>query len=320
MKKSLALMVGLCFVGLLVEAAVPRQGAAGQFGLRIDGSNFLGFVKSYSGGFIRGEVATDQRGRENVVKKHITKIAYEPFTVEVGMGMSNDFYEWISATWDKGQVTKNVELLATDFDKKVQSIREFRDAYITEVTIPTLDGSSKDPAYMTIKTEPSKIFYRPGDGSTVGAKSPTKTKKWLSSNFRITLGDLPCTRVAKVDSFTWKQGVIKDEVELFRELTRITSKAVVPNLKLTISMADIEPWMDWHKSFVIDGMSSDSEELGGSIEFLGPDLITELATIDLSHVGIISIETDRAEANKEEVARFEVELYVEQMAFSYNEE
>ena len=76
--------------------------------------------------------------------------------------------------------------------------------------------------------------------------------------------------------------------------------------------------MDWHKTFVIDGNASDSEELTGRIVFLGPDLSEELATIDLSHVGIISLETESAEANKEEVARFAVELYVEQMAFFSN--
>jgi len=42
-----------------------------------------------------------------------------------------------------------------------------------------------------------------------------------------------------------------------------------------------------------------------------------LASIDLLNVGIISLETLGQEANKDEVATFTVELYVEQMKFNY---
>ena len=55
MKKGLALLVGLCFVSLYVEAAELRQVAAGQIGIRIDGSKALDVVRSYSGGSIGGE-------------------------------------------------------------------------------------------------------------------------------------------------------------------------------------------------------------------------------------------------------------------------
>jgi len=317
MKMRLALIVSLCFIGVFVEAAVQRQEAAGQVGIQIDGSN-IDFVKSVSGGSIRGEVATQQLSTEIAAKKHLATITYEPLTVEVGMGMSQSFYEWITATWDKGHLTKNVELLALNSDLGVQSSREFPDAFITEVTIPTLDGASKDPAYMTVKIEPSSIRYIKGDGSKVGAKSESSTQKWLSSNFRVELGDLPVSRVAKIESFTWKQAIVQDQVGSFRERTKAPANIVVPNLRLTISMADIDPWMDWHKSFVIDGKASDADELAGSITFLGPDLVAELATIELSHVGIISLETESSAANKEAVARFTVELYVEKMAFSHN--
>ena len=80
-------------------------------------------------------------------------------------------------------------------------------------------------------------------------------------------------------------------------------------------MADIEPWAEWHKSFVIDGKCTDSDELTGSLTFLGPDLEEELASISLKHVGIISLEQGAVEANKEEIARATVELYVEEVAF-----
>ena len=147
--------------------------------------------------------------------------------------------------------------------------------------------------------------------------APTLISPGRLSHGLLAQGDLPCSRVAKIGSWTWKQGVIKDEVGQFREATRHPAKVEVPNLKVTISQADIEPWQEWHKSFVIDGKCADEDELSGSITFLAPDLVTELATIELVHVGVMSLEAGGGEANKEEVARFTVELYVEEMKFNY---
>ncbi len=292
--------------------------AGGRFGLVIDGSEFLGYVKSVSGGTIKGELSVHELGPDNVQKKHISTISHEPFKVEVGMGMSKGFYEWIRQSFDKAHVAKTGEVVACDFDYHAQSVREFYNAHITEVTVPTLDGSSKEPAYMSVTLEPETIRYRKGDGAQITPKIAPATKKWLTSNFRLELGDLPCSRVAKIESFTWKQSLCKDEVGMFREPQKTPAKVEVPNLKLTISMADIEDWQQWHRTFVIGGQCAEEDELTGAITFLGPNMEDELAIIELHNVGIISLEQAQSEANKEEVARFEVELYVEQMKFIYD--
>lgn len=290
---------------------------AGRFGIVVDGSEFLGYVKSVSGGNIKGEVAVHQLGPDNVQKKHLATITHEPFKVEVGMGMSHGFYEWIRQSFDREHIHKSGEIVACDFDYHSKSVREFTNAFITEVTIPALDGSSKDPAYMSVSFDPERIRYRKGDNKQITGKVSPATKKWLCSNFRFELGDLPCDRVAKIDSFTWKQSVVKDEVGAFREPEKTPAKLEVPNVKVTVSMNDIEKWASWHKSFLIDGNCGEDAELTGSITFLGPDLKEELARIDLMNVGIISLQEAQSEANKEEIARFEVELYVEQMKFNY---
>lgn len=294
-----------------------RSYTAGRFALDIDGQ-IAGYIKSVSGGNIKGEVAVHQLGADNIQKKHLATITHEPFTVEIGMGMTRGFYDWIRASFDKGYITKNGEMIAANFDYEAQSARVFSDAYISEVTLPALDGSSKEAAYMTIKIDPERIRYEKRTGEKLKGTIGSATKKWLCSNWRFELGGLPCARVAKIDSFTWKQAVIKDEVGAFREATKHPAKVEVPNLKLTISMADIEDWRDWHQSFVIDGKCAESDELTGAITFLGPDLKEPLAEIQLDHVGIISLQGAKSEANTETVARFEVELYVEAMKFEYS--
>jgi hypothetical protein len=266
---------------------------------------------------MKAEVGTHQLGPSLIQKKNITTISFEDMTVEVGMGMSKGMYEWIQAAFDMGHIKKSGEVHALDFDMNSKSIREFRDTQITEVTMPACDGSSKDPAYMTIKMKPEEIIYKPGTGSQVAGKIAPATKKWLCSNFRFELGALPCSKVAKIDSFTWKLALAKDEVGAFRIPTLHACKVEVPNLKVSISMADSKPWEDWHRSFLIDGNCGEDAELGGSITYMAPDLKEELGKIDLIQCGIISMQTVDTEANKEEVARFQVELYVEQMKFTY---
>jgi hypothetical protein len=270
-----------------------------------------------SGGLIRGELAQHQPGPGNASKKYIAKLVYEDITIEVGMGMAKGFYEWIRAAFDIAHISKNGEIHACEFDGNSRTIREFRDAHISEVTIPALDGSSKEPAYMTVKLSPEEIRYRPGTGGQIAGEIGRTRRKWRCSNFRFELGDLPCERVSRIDSFTWKMGVIKDEVGAFRIPTKHPARVEIPNLKVTVSMADAKPWEDWHRSFVIEGNCGEDAELDGAITFLGPDPSEELCRIDLLNVGIISLDPWGQGADKEEVSRFNAELYVEAMKFEY---
>ena len=65
-------------------------------------------------------------------------------------------------------------------------------------------------------------------------------------------------------------------------------------------------------------MNAEDDELFGAMTFLGPDLQDELASIELHHVGLISLESAAHEANKEEVGRCTVEIYVEEMKFNHS--
>jgi hypothetical protein len=295
-----------------------RSFAAGRFAFGIDGQ-FAGFIKKVSGGTIKGEMVTHNLGTSNIQKKHLATISHEPLDMEISMGMGKNLWDWIKSSFDLGFVQKNCELQACNFNSEVQAVRVFSDAYISEVTIPALDGSNKDAGYFTIKLDPRIIRYEKGDGSKIKGDENLGSKKWLCSNFKLDIDGLPCNRVAKIDSIKWTQKIVKDEVGAFREPFKEPAALECSNLKLTISMADLDPWADWHKSFVIDGKCTDSDEKTGSLTLLGPDLQEELMTINFEHLGIMSLEQEGVEANKEDVARFTVELYCERIIIdSYN--
>ena len=152
--------------------------AHGRFALLTDHGEMLGFARMFRGGLIRGEVATRRSGRSFNQRKHLASICYEDAELDIGLGMSPWMYEWIRAAFDIAHVRKSGEIHACDFDGNSMSIREFRDAHITEVTIPICDASNEDPAYMTVKLKPEEIkeWIVDAKGMTEKTKAERKPK------------------------------------------------------------------------------------------------------------------------------------------------
>lgn len=291
-----------------------RSFAAGRFAFGVDGQ-FAGFVRKVSGGVIKSDVVTHDLGTSYFQRKNLGLLEYEPLTFELAMGMGKPVWDWILASWQNGFVQKNCELLLCNFNHEVQVVRVFKDAYIKKVTVPAMDAGSKEGAYFTVEIEPQSIAYEEGDGRKIQGQENANVKKWLCSNFRFELGNLPCQRVAKVDSFSWEQKQAVARSGASRAPNKEPASLTIPNLKLSISSADAGPWAAWHQSFVIEGKCTDADEYDGSLTFLSPNLREELGIISFKHVGMISMEQQALEANAEQLARFDVELYVEEMFF-----
>jgi len=294
-------------------AADKRSYTAGHFMLSLDGEPAV--LKDMDGGNIKGEVVTVNMGPENLAMKHLATIKYEPFTINVGMSMGKALYEWIKASLDKAHIRKTGFIAAGSYDYKAQGYRHFQNALITEITIPAMDGGSKDGGFFTVKFQPERIEYQKGDDADLKGVVNGKQKRWLCSNFRLRIGNLDCTKVSKIDAITIKQGVVNDAVGEMREDSWEPSKLEIPNLKVTLAASHAQTWIDWHKSFVIDGKCSQTDELSGAIEFLSPDGQT-MGSLDLFQCGIFSLQAEKLEANKDAIARVTAELYVERMALN----
>lgn len=287
----------------------------GRFAFQLGGKT-AGFISSVSNGHTIAKLAPHKLGTTFTTRKNIGTIEHQALEIKIAMGMGKEMWEWIKASWDKGFVQQNATLMACDFDHKVQAIREFNNAYIQKVVIPNLKADSQEPGYFTIGIAPESIRYKKGDQSVIQGEENTGAKKWTCANFRFELGDLPCTRVHEIKSFTWEQKNTFDYVGEKREGTLHAGALTVPDLEVTLSMADYWDWYSWFESFVIRGQCNNEHELSGSITFLSHDHEETLATIDLIQVGILELKATDVEANKEEIARFTVKLYVEEMKFS----
>jgi len=295
-----------------------RGDTSGRFVLEVNGES-AAFVKKFGGFAVEADIVSNDIGPDNLQEKHVARIKWTPGKATIGIGMGNECYQWIKAAFDKGYATRSGSLTAADFNNKVISVQTFRDALITSLTVPRLDGSSKEAAYFDLEFEAEQVGWPTGGGEEIRGPVSPKQKVLLCSNFRVEMGGLPCARVATVDAFTWKCAVDSDQLGMFREATRSAAKVTVPDIKLSISMADYADWADAARKWFVDGQHLGKNRMQGGITFLDPNMKDEIGGIDLINCGFKKFSHYEFEANSDKVARFDVELYVEKMRFKLND-
>jgi tail tube protein gp19 len=298
-------VVLVLIVGLGQSPSNKRSYVAGRFALSLDGSSEFDFLRSADGGAAEGEViAVKDAG--GGIRKHIAGVKYEDITMTCGAALSKAFYEWISSTVANKPVPKSGAIIAADYDFTEIGRLTFKDALITEVSFPALDGASKEPCFMTVKIQPVSTERSAGSGRKIDAKVQ---KKWLPSNFRLKIDGLdePTKRVNKIEALTVKQKVVDG---------RVGGALEVGDLRITCPEAYAKPLYDWHDDFVIKGNNGQDKELGGSLEYLTTDLQEVLFTIKLQNLGIFKVSPEKVEAGSENLRRVKAEMYCETMELS----
>lgn len=311
-------LAGLCLMVVLAGGGGVCYGQAQAKGRTYSGSHFfleLGgqqtAVKRLDGGDITAPVV------QNGPKKQLGPVQYGEFEVQVGLTGDKGLQEWIKAM-ASGKPTRNSgAVIAADFNYEAKTRREFTDAVLTEVMFPALEGSSKDAAYLTLKFAPQVIKVGAASGK-VSSDLGAKQKQWVASNFKLSIDGVDCSKVSKIDAITIRQGS-KSEQGMKREVARSSGAVEYANLKVSVSAASAQSWIDWHKSFVIEGKNGDKEEKSGTLEFLDPSMKTALVTIKFQNMGICSLSEEAVEANVEQVRRLEAEIYFEGMTVEFGE-
>jgi phage tail-like protein len=291
---------------------------ADRFLLDLDGIR-CGFIESLEGGNVSAEVISESVAPDYFVKKHIGPPKYEDFSVQIGLSMEKKVYDWIAASLKAKHQRMDGSVIIVDSKGNVKAVREFYNAMITEITIPAMDASSKDAAFMSLKFSPEFTRFKKVSGKVSESLDKRKDgqKKWLPANFRLEIDGLDCTRVSKVDRFIVKQAKISDDIGVTRDQSRNQGKLDFPNLRITLPELTAQSWFDWHEDFVIKGNCGDDKERNGALTFLAPSLKDELARVDFYHLGIFRISAEKPEPQVSRIGQVVAELYCERMEFVY---
>jgi hypothetical protein len=299
-------------VGRAMPLSRVRTGG-GQFGLRLDDGPMPGvcLLRDGHGGITFADVVRDTDANDPFVQKELGERHVADFVVEVASLASSGLFEWVAASWAAAPPTRDGALLACTSTYTIALERSFDDALIAETVMPALDAAAKSPAVLTVRfvAASSTGTVNPG-GKLVIPLGKGNVKLWLTSNFRLEIDGLDCTKVSRIDPFTVRRAI---EPAGGSGDGFVAGPIDFPDLRIFVSASSIQSWDAWYQDFIVDGLDSDSAERTGAIRFLAPDLKAELARIELTGLGIHRLEPEEDDGGSAQIPRYVADLYCEQM-------
>ena len=287
-------------VGAITQSAAAadqRTYTAGRFALDIDGVS-CGALAGVDGGDLDGDVILDAVGEDYIQRKHIAGVKYEDFTLQVGSGMAKPMYQWIKNSFDGKIERRSASIRSGDSSWNERSNRHASQAYISSVTIPALDGASKETGYLAVDLSCDKVATLQPSGQPIQA---AKQKAWLCSNFVVEIDGVDTSRVATIDSFTWKCDVDADGVAFVLS---------VSDIGVTFPRSSLASWQHWYDGLI----AGSNDERQGALTLLGAGH-GGVCTFSLSNLGLYRLSSVPGAAG-----RVKAEMYVEQLGYSFDVE
>src|SRR5215208_6468132 len=118
-----------------------RAYAAAHFGIELDDtSKQVALFRSVEGGGVKADVMTYHHAinKESGFGRYrqLGRPKFDDLKLQVGMSMSQPFYEWLRDFFEGKPTRKNGAIVAADFYYKERARRNFTNAMIKELTFP----------------------------------------------------------------------------------------------------------------------------------------------------------------------------------------
>jgi hypothetical protein len=297
----------------------PRAYSAAHFALELDDKKSVGLFRSIEGGGVKVAVASSHNSHQFEKFQQLGKPTYEDIKVQVGMAMSQPFYDWIEAFFRGEVLRKTGAIVAADFYYKERARREFDQAMITELAFPKLDGEDKSPCYMTVTFCAETIKYVKGSGDPL-APSPgfDRQKLWAACNFEFSIDgfETACQRVTKVDGFSIKQKAIDYHHGEQRHATKLPGRIEYPNLTFYVPESDAQPFFDAYQKIGLGGELQSDQRMHGKIN-TKDNSDGQLFTIEFFGAEFVNVAVDKSDAGSDAIKMVKIEMCTETMTFMY---
>lgn len=291
----------------LQAAAIRPSYQAAHFALELEGI-LIGLLRSVEGGHASAEVVPLDSA-DCVVRKGLANVHYADLVLSLASQPGPEVHQWILEMLSCEGGGRSGAILSLDQNYKEVRRLEFKNAVLTEVTLPPLDADeAKRPWVFTLRCQPEATTKAKPSGAKVNVPV-SKGKLLLSSNFRITIKGLDATRVTRVESLTMTRNLIPAQSE--GKAFSIPGKVDVSDFVVTLPESGADTWSSWHQSFVIEGKG---DEMQGTIEVLDPSLKATLFTVQLAGLGIYSLE-DLPSEGGQKAAQVVARMYCEELGF-----
>jgi hypothetical protein len=216
--------------------------------------------------------------------------------MELGGGMSRDFYEWIKHAMAQRPVRMDGTITPSHFNPDNKRILSFSQALITEIGFPALDGASKDAAKMTIKFSPTRFELNDSsENPKIPVTFPKIQKLWFTNNFRLRIDGLEeaCKHVTHIDP-----------------IIIILKRVGKTNLVITLPIGYSKSFYDWHEATT---MGKPTSTKNGTLDYLSPDMQSVLHTLTFHNLGINRLSLEKFTAGGTHPVQ--VKMYSESVSF-----
>jgi hypothetical protein len=300
-----------------MTSPTTKSFTAGHFELQIDGHKTTTFLRNVSGGWVKAGVIDDPMGTNAHRVKSLGPVEVDPMQVEFGMAGSEPILKWIQGSWSRTWSRRNGQITHADFNLNQTFEHWFYDALLLEATFPTLDASSREPAFLKCKWQAENVrtVSTPTSKVKLQSQEPPDQKRWQPSSFRFRIDQFDGMEYTnKIDSLTIKQGVKKMYTGKDR-LPQIEPTGLqFPNIVGYMSLAHASQLLQWHNDYVVKGDKDPRGQLSGTIEFLTPDRTKTIFSINLFEAGLMYAQIEDAQANAEQIKRVKFEIFVGRMS------
>ena len=283
-----------------------------RFLLELDGMLAGRFFDFKGGGIAKEEVVIPRlSGLGLITRKQLDDPDFQEMVLACGTGMSQSFYDWVGSPFRRQHARKDGAIITLDRLSKPTARLSFHQALVTSLSMPALDASSKDPAYMTVTVKPGwTSFNNSTDSRSVGAYTSVIPKAWASSSFRIKIDGLEteCQHVTKIEALRLKQRIVANPTGETRRREIEPGAIDVPNLVLELPQTFTGRFDQWFNSAVLEKQDSWDKERNGTLDFLAPGAGTSYFRLNLKDLGIFKMTRS--------AASIKVEMYCEGMEFS----
>jgi hypothetical protein len=286
---------------------------SGHFLFHLDGEKDTSWLKSVDGGSVKAAVLEENVGPDLVQLKHLSTVEIDPLSLEVGLSASSSIFRWIDDSWKRRFSRRSGSVVHANFNLEAVLEQQFQDALVSEVSFPTLDGSDKNPAYVTVKLLPERITINTRGREKISGIDGQKQKLWTPSSFQLDINGVNCDHVNKIESFTVKQKIKPLYVGSNRYPELEPTGVEFPKLTVSIAAAHAGDFIKWHQDAVVNGDKDPKHQKPGAIEFLDPTTAKTIFKIELKNIGISQLSIEKSEANSESIKRCKIELFVESM-------
>ena len=204
-----------------------------------------------------------------------------PSQLDIRIGFGNKLgLEWIAGLL-KGGGPQDLRLVSTNY--KLEKVAQYDLAAfaMSELQIPPLDASSKEPAYLRVRGQPRAIEKSAASGQVNGDAAKAEQKLWLAANFRVAIEGVDTTKIAYVGPIT---------------VTRGKDGLTIAPFEVRVAQESSDGWFEWATKTLKLGQV---DERTMRIDLLAPNRQSNLVSFELAGVTPVTMSWGDGAANED---------------------